>query len=237
MDEISFTLTKTTTGKVRIGYKAGGGGSANSAKLVIDYVQLIGENMTIDKTTLSERLSEANSFYGDGTGTDADLLKAAIDEVLKEEDFMKVILQENVKNKGKKGEILEFATDQAKELIANGSAIEATAENLRMIEQEKQEEAQEALVKQKELYELKDQIEKEPLTIYVATDEQGHILEMVNTKTIAVALEKAVGQKIDRRKVLFAGNVNTLGLYEAQIKLSNDIYATLVIHVLEKPSN
>jgi large subunit ribosomal protein L9 len=164
-------------------------------------------------------------------------LKAAIDEVLKEEDFMKVILQENVKNKGKKGEILEFATDQAKELIENGSAIEATAENLRMIEQEKQEEAQEALVKQKELYELKDQIEKEPLTIYVATDEQGHILEMVNTKTIAVALEKAVGQKIDRRKVLFAGNVNTLGLYEAQIKLSNDIYATLVIHVLEKPSN
>ena len=164
-------------------------------------------------------------------------LKAAIDEVLKEEDFMKVILQENVKNKGKKGEILEFATDQAKELIENGSAIEATAENLRMIEQEKQEEAQEALVKQKELYELKEQIEKEPLTIYVATDEQGHILEMVNTKTIAVALEKAVGQKIDRRKVLFAGNVNTLGLYEAQIKLSNDIYATLVIHVLEKPSN
>lgn len=83
MDEISFTLTKTTTGKVRIGYKAGGGGSANSAKLVIDYVQLIGENMTIDKTTLSERLSEANSFYGDGTGTDADLLKAAIDEAQK----------------------------------------------------------------------------------------------------------------------------------------------------------
>ena len=164
-------------------------------------------------------------------------LKAAIDEVLKEEDFMKVILQENVRNKGKKGEILEFATDQAKELIANGLAIEATAENIRMIEQEKQEEAQEALVKQKELYEIKELIEKNPLTIYVETDEQGHILEMVNTKTIAVALEKVVGHKIDRRKVLFAGNVTTLGLYEAQIKLNNDIYATLIIHVLEKPSN
>ena len=59
---------------------------------------------------------------------------------------------------------------------------------------------------------------------------------MVNTKTIAVALEKAVGQKIDRRKVLFAGNVNTLGLYEAQIKLSNEIYATITIHIVEKPS-
>ena len=158
-------------------------------------------------------------------------------EVLKEEDFMKVILQENVRNKGKKGEILEFATDQAKELIASGLAIEATAENIRMIEQEKQEEAQEALVKQKELYEIKELIEKNPLTIYVETDEQGHILEMVNTKTIAVALEKVIGHKIDRRKVLFAGNVNTLGLYEAQIKLNNDIYATLIIHVLEKPSN
>ena len=59
---------------------------------------------------------------------------------------------------------------------------------------------------------------------------------MFNTKTIAVALEKAVGQKIDRRKVLFAGTVNTLGLYEAQLKLSNDIFATITIHIIEKTS-
>ena len=164
-------------------------------------------------------------------------LKAAIDEVLKEEEFKKVILQENVRNKGRKGEILEFATDQANDLIASGLAIEATAENIRMIEQEKQEEAQEALVKQKELYEIKDRIEQDPLKIYVETDEQGHILEVVNSKTIAVALEKVIGHKIDRKKVLFASNVVALGLYEAQIKLSDDIYATVTLHIVEKPSS
>ena len=165
-------------------------------------------------------------------------LKAAIDEVLKEEDFKKVILQEDVRNKGRKGEILEFATEQANILISSGLAIEATAENIRMMEQEKQEEAQEAANHLKKLYEVKKLIEKEPLMIYVNTNEQGHILEMINSKTIAVELEKKLGKKFDRRKIIFSSNsVKALGVYEAQVKLSNEIYATITLHIVEKPSN
>ncbi len=165
-------------------------------------------------------------------------LKAAIDEVLKEEDFKKVILQEDVRNKGRKGEILEFATEQANILISSGLAIEATAENIRMMEQEKQEEAQEAANHLKKLYEVKKLIEKEPLMIYVNTNEQGHILEMINSKTIAVELEKKFGKKFDRRKIIFSSNsVTALGVYEAQVKLSNEIYATITLHIVEKPSN
>ncbi len=163
-------------------------------------------------------------------------LKAAIDEVLKEEEFKKVILQEDVRNKGLRGEIIEFATEQANQLISSGQAVEATAENIRMFEQEKQEEAQEEALKLKELYEIKKIIEKDPLKIIVETDENGHILELVNSKTIANALEKAIGKKIDRRKVIFSSNVVALGLYESQIKLNNDIYATVTIHIVEKPS-
>lgn len=163
-------------------------------------------------------------------------LKAAIDEVLKEEEFKKVILQEDVRGKGHRGDLLEFATEQANILIQSGLAIEATAENIRMMEQEKQEEAQEAALQLKELYEIKKVIEKDALKIEVETDEQGHILELINSKTIANALEKSLGKKIDRRKVIFSSNVVALGLYEAQIKLSNEIYATITIHIVEKPS-
>ena len=79
LDKITFTLTKTTTGKIQFGMKAASGGSANSAKLVVDYVQIMGENMQIDKTELGKVIASATSYYGDGTGVDAATLKAAID--------------------------------------------------------------------------------------------------------------------------------------------------------------
>lgn len=163
-------------------------------------------------------------------------LKAAIDEVLKNEEFKKVILQENVKGKGLKGEIHEFAVEQANSLLQSGQAIEATTENIRMLEQEKQEEALEAAAKRKELYEIKAIVEKEALKIEVNIDEHGHIQEIVNSKTIAIALEKATGRKIDRRRISFSSNIVALGLYEAQLKLSNDIFATITIHIIEKTS-
>ena len=78
LDKITFTLTKTTTGKIRIGMKAAAGGSANSAKLVVDYVQLVGEDMAVDKTDLLSTISTANSLYADGSGVGAQELLASI---------------------------------------------------------------------------------------------------------------------------------------------------------------
>ena len=79
LDQITFTLTKSTTGKVQIGYKAAAGGSANSACLLIDYVQILGQDMAVSKTKLLSTLRSANSLYGDGSGMGADELKAIID--------------------------------------------------------------------------------------------------------------------------------------------------------------
>ena len=78
LDKITFTLTKTTTGKIRFGMKATEGGSANSAKLVVDYVQLVGEDMAVDKTELLATIATANSLYADGSGVGAQELLAAI---------------------------------------------------------------------------------------------------------------------------------------------------------------
>ena len=79
MDEITFTLTRSTTGKVQIGYKAVAGGSASSANLVIDYVKITGTGMSVSKSTLRTTLTNANKLYGTGEGIDADKLKAVID--------------------------------------------------------------------------------------------------------------------------------------------------------------
>ena len=79
LDEITFTLSRQTTGKLQIGYKAAAGGSDSSANLLIDYVRLSGENMTVSKSTLSTSLTAAKKLYGEGTGTGAADLKTAID--------------------------------------------------------------------------------------------------------------------------------------------------------------
>ena len=163
-------------------------------------------------------------------------LKAAIDEVLKQEEFKKVIFRKDVKNKGNKGDILEFSCEQANILIGSGAAIEATPDNIRMIEQEKQEEAEAAILLVKELYVIKELVEKEPLKIYCDTDEQGRVLEVINQKRIATSLEKKIGKKIDKRKVIFSSKVVALGIYEAQLKLNDEIFATVTIHIVEKPS-
>lgn len=79
VDSIVFTLNTTTTGKIQIGYKAVANGSINSANLLVDYVQLAGSNMTVNKTTLRTALTKANNLYGTGEGIGAADLKTVID--------------------------------------------------------------------------------------------------------------------------------------------------------------
>lgn len=79
VDKITFKLTAKTTGKIQIGMTAAAGGSGNSAKLVIDYVQLMGDLTTADKTGLKTLLDKAISMYGTGTGIGAADLKTGID--------------------------------------------------------------------------------------------------------------------------------------------------------------
>ena len=104
LDQITFTLTKETQGKIQIGYRsAENAGSGSSANLLIDYVQIIAKSMADCKAELVATLTEARKQYADGTGHGADELKTAIDRAQTvcddEETPMDVILQahENLK--------------------------------------------------------------------------------------------------------------------------------------------
>lgn len=85
-DTLTFKLTATKEGKIQIGFKGAAGGSANSAKISVDYVKLLrdtpfGDNdITIYKTKLKTLLATANTQYGNGTKRGAGTLKTVIDE-------------------------------------------------------------------------------------------------------------------------------------------------------------
>ncbi len=77
-DTLTFTLTSRTTGKIRVGLATDdGAGSAAHAKLLVDYVRLLCDDM--DKGDLNSALVSARNVYGDGTGLFAEELKAATD--------------------------------------------------------------------------------------------------------------------------------------------------------------
>lgn len=82
VDEQSIKLTRQTTGTIQIGFKAVAGGSANTAKVVLDYVKILMDDakaLTLIRSRLKSALTTANKLYGDGTGIQADVLKQAID--------------------------------------------------------------------------------------------------------------------------------------------------------------
>lgn len=86
LDEVTFTLSLEKEGKVQIGFKGVANGSANSAKVVVDFVRLylVGDNGTLIagmRSTLRTTLSTASTTYGSGTGNGAADLKAVMDEV------------------------------------------------------------------------------------------------------------------------------------------------------------
>ena len=76
VDCINVKLTKQTKGKIQIGYKAAGGGSTNSANLLIDNVKITTTKMTVSKRTITTR---AKTLYGDGNGNGAEELKIVWD--------------------------------------------------------------------------------------------------------------------------------------------------------------
>lgn len=82
-DEQTITLTRSTSGKLQIGFMAVDGASGNTSKVVLDYVKILmpddDKALNLIRTRLKSVISSANKLYGEGTGIDAEKLKAQID--------------------------------------------------------------------------------------------------------------------------------------------------------------
>ncbi len=170
--------------------------------------------------------------------TDTETVKEQLIDVLdtlkQEGRPMKVILQKDVKNQGKKGEVVEVAPGFGNYLLTSKQAIEATPENLAIIEDEKQK--QEAAQKQtyEEMKELKKRIDYRAVKVYVKIGKNGKLFGKINTKQIAEALQEQHGITIDKRKIQLAQSIDSLGTYEIEVKLHKDVTASFELLVMEQ---
>ena len=147
---------------------------------------------------------------------------------------MKVILLQDVKGKGKKGQMIEVSDGYARNfMLPKKLAIEATPDavnTMRMNDKATQEriarEKAEALATSKKLREM-------TVVVTAKGGGNGRLFGAVTTQEIAAALEKQAGIKLDKRKIVLGETIKNVGTYTATCKLGYEITAPLSVKIEE----
>ena len=147
---------------------------------------------------------------------------------------MKVILLQDVKGKGKKGQMLEVSDGYARNfMLPRKLAIEATPDainTMKMTDKANQEriarEKTEAMAVAKQLREL-------TLTVTAKGGGAGRLFGSVTNQEIADALAKTAGIKLDKRKIVISDPIKNVGTYTVTCKLGYEISAKLTVKIEE----
>ena len=145
---------------------------------------------------------------------------------------MKVILLQDVKKVGKKGELVEASDSYARNvLIRQKLAVEAngkTLNDLKLRRANDEKGAEENLEKAKELKEI---LEKSSVTVRAKTGEGDRLFGSISGKEIADAAREQLGIDIDRRKIVLDTPIKSIGSMEVTVKLHPQIKAALAVKV------
>ena len=147
---------------------------------------------------------------------------------------MKIILLEDVKSLGKKGEIVTVSDGYARNMILPKKlGLEATGKNLndlKLQNQHAEKVAQENLEAAKNFAEeLKDK----KVEVKMKAGEGGRTFGSISTKEIAEAAKKQLGLELDKKKMILKDPIKSLGTSEIQIKLHPQVTGTFSVHVSE----
>ena len=146
---------------------------------------------------------------------------------------MKVILQQDVKKVGNKGDIVEVSEGYGRNfLLPKKLAVEATAANLETAKQKANSAARKKQQATDEARLLAAQLEKVSVKVAVRIGEGGKLFGSVTGKDVADALAKEHGIDIDRRKISLKNEVTGAGEYEAVIKVHPEIQSTIRVLVV-----
>jgi len=147
---------------------------------------------------------------------------------------MKVVLTEDVKKLGSKGDVVDAADGYARNyLMPRGLAVEATQQKIKELEEKEAKKNRLESEKREDAQKLKSKLESEKFVIKVKAGENGRLFGSVNTKDIAEAAA-AKGYDIDKRKIDLDDSIKSLGMHTVQTKIYDDIVANLKVNVKEK---
>ncbi|MBC8014120.1 MAG: 50S ribosomal protein L9 [Sporomusaceae bacterium] len=148
---------------------------------------------------------------------------------------MKVILQQEVKKLGKKGDVIEVSEGYARNyLLLQKLAIPATATNVNNASQQKAAEERKVQRAIDEAKFMAAQMSKVEVTIPVKMGEGGKLFGSVTSKDIADALLAQHKIEIDKRKIDLKDAIKAIGTYAVSIKLHPETSAQIQVHIVVK---
>ena len=147
---------------------------------------------------------------------------------------MEIILLQDVKTLGKKGERVKVNDGYARNFILPKKlGIEATAKNLNDLKLQKANEDRIAAQELEEAKQLAEKIQEKAVTVKVKAGEGGRIFGSVSTKEIAAACVAQLGFEIDKKKMVLADPIRACGTVIIPVKLHKDVTAQLTVKVQE----
>lgn len=147
---------------------------------------------------------------------------------------MKIILLQDEKKLGKKGDIIEVSEGYARNFVLPKKiGVEATPKNLNDLKLQKSNEAkvaQEQLDHAKELAEL---LTTKSVVVSIKAGENGRTFGSVSTKEIGQALKAQTGIEVDKKKIVLPEAIKSFGVYEVPVKLHPKVTGTIRVKVQE----
>ena len=148
---------------------------------------------------------------------------------------MKVVLLEDVKSLGKKGDIVEVSEGYARNfIIPKKKGVEANQENLNTLKLQKANEEKIAKEKLEAAKELATKLNEASVSLTIKGGKDGRTFGSVSSKEIEEAIKSQLGLEIDKKKLVIAEPIKTFGNHEVKVKLHKDVTAALKVKVGEE---
>ena len=147
---------------------------------------------------------------------------------------MKIILLEDVKSLGKKGEIVTVSDGYARNMILPKKlGLEATGKNLNDLKLQNQNAEKVAQENLEAARNFAEELKDKKVEVKMKAGEGGRTFGSISTKEIAEAAKKQLGLELDKKKMILKDPIKSLGTYEIQIKLHPQVTGTFSVHVSE----
>ena len=146
---------------------------------------------------------------------------------------MKVILNADVKGKGKKGEIVNVSDGYARNfLFPKNLAKEATAQNLNAAKVAQDAAKHKKLVEKAEALALAEKLSGKTVQLKAKCGEGNRLFGAVTAAEVAEALKQSMGIEVDKKKIALSGGIKELGTYDVAVKVYAEVSATIKVEVV-----
>lgn len=146
---------------------------------------------------------------------------------------MKVILLQDIKNVGRKDEIINANDGYARNfLFPKKLALEATKDNLLKLQAKKNSQAHKKNLEIEKFKKQAEKINNIELTLKVKAGENGKIFGGVTAKEIAEELKKQYKMEIDKKKIVLKETIKNIGRFSVEVKFGEGINAKLALNIV-----